>query len=161
MKSSDTFGNFYNISDQGIAFIKKYEGFKSNVYNDVAGYPTIGYGHKLTREEIQTDEYANGITEEQATDLMRKDLEPAEQTVNNYVIYSLMHPQYDMLVSFVYNIGAAAFKKSSVLKVLNRYGPNNEFYKNKYMQWVHVNKKPVQGLINRREAELKIFYNGY
>lgn len=34
-----------NLSDKGIRFIARFEGFRSGLYNDAAGNCTIGYGH--------------------------------------------------------------------------------------------------------------------
>jgi hypothetical protein len=45
-------------------------------YNSVeGGTPTIAYGHKLTKEEVAKKMYQNGLTEEEATALLKKDLE--------------------------------------------------------------------------------------
>jgi hypothetical protein len=33
------------LSVEGLELIKKFEGFRDHVYRDVAGFPTIGYGH--------------------------------------------------------------------------------------------------------------------
>ena len=35
------------ISEAGLDLIKRSEGFRAEPYRDVAGYATIGYGHKL------------------------------------------------------------------------------------------------------------------
>jgi len=36
----------------GLELIKKSEGFRSKVYLDMAGLPTIGYGHRLVHPEL-------------------------------------------------------------------------------------------------------------
>ena len=54
-----------------IAFIKNNEGLKLHSYDDVAGIPTIGYGHKLLHGET----FPDGITEQQAGELLEKDLQ--------------------------------------------------------------------------------------
>ena len=41
-------------SKAGRDFIKLEEGLSLQVYDDVAGYGTIGYGHLLTRGEVFT-----------------------------------------------------------------------------------------------------------
>ena len=69
-------------SDTCIAAIEGWEGCELSVYKDLNGFPTIGYGHKLTSEEIADGVYADGITQEQAYDLMTADLLPAEVTTD-------------------------------------------------------------------------------
>jgi lysozyme len=63
------------ISDQGLALIKSFEGFRQFVYKDTAGFPTIGYGHKLKPGES----LPRGVTDAEATDLLRGDLVTAER----------------------------------------------------------------------------------
>lgn len=53
---------------------KSYEGFKGDVYTDTTGNSTVGYGHKLTPEEIQSGIYKNGISKEQASLLYESDM---------------------------------------------------------------------------------------
>lgn len=46
----------------GIKLFEEWEGRESHVYSDVAGYPTIGIGHKLTPSELTSGKiYLNGI----------------------------------------------------------------------------------------------------
>ena len=49
-----------------IGYLKLKEGFEAKVYNDLAGYATIGYGHKLTVEEIADQAFEAGVTKTQA-----------------------------------------------------------------------------------------------
>jgi GH24 family phage-related lysozyme (muramidase) len=50
------------LSAAGLDLIKKSEGFRSKTYLDMAGLPTIGYGHRLVHPEC----YPDGICETQA-----------------------------------------------------------------------------------------------
>jgi lysozyme len=52
---------------------KFYEGLRLKPYTDSTGNATIGYGHKLTPEEIKSGIYKNGISKEQADMLYQKD----------------------------------------------------------------------------------------
>ena len=102
------------VSITGLAHIKGWEGFRANVYIDAAGYKTIGYGHKL----LPTENYKT-ITNEQATNLLVKDLSVAESAVNDLVTIKLSQFQFDALVSFVFNVGRGAFARSTLLKKVN------------------------------------------
>lgn len=68
---------------KGVEIIKYYEGFVDHPYNDVAGYPTIGYGHRITEEESnllhQTLDKASGER------LLKKDLRRYEKGVEEAV----------------------------------------------------------------------------
>lgn len=48
-----------NLSAAGLELLKKSEGFRDRTYLDVAGLPTIGYGHRLVHPEC----YPGGITQ--------------------------------------------------------------------------------------------------
>ena len=60
------------------------EGFSEVIYND-NGYPAIGYGHRLT-SKAEVEKYKNGITQEEAEDLLAKDIMEAENNVR--VVYN-------------------------------------------------------------------------
>ena len=68
-----------------------------------AGLPTIGVGHLLTRSELTSGKivingvpvkYADGLTEQQVTDLLAQDVKPAATVVNSNVKVPLNQNQY-------------------------------------------------------------------
>jgi lysozyme len=105
-----------SISESGVNFIKKREQYRSIVYSDQAGKPTIGYGHELKPGEI----YPDGITREQAERLLVQDIGKAEKVIQNDVKVDLVQHQFDALTSLVYNIGGYNFVNSTLLQMLNR-----------------------------------------
>lgn len=140
-------------SKAGVDFIKQMEGFSAHVYKDVAGYPTIGYGHL-----IKTGESYVTITEEYATKLMASDLVPFENCVNDSVKLPLTQLQFNALVSFTYNVGQQAFKGSTLLRTLN-----DGFYRNaanQFLRWNKAGGKVVRGLQIRRHMEMEMFLRG-
>lgn len=138
------------ISLAGISHIKGWEGFKANVYKDAGGKPTIGYGHLiLPYESFST------ITESEAVALLVKDLSSAEDTVNSTVNVTLTQNQYDALVSFVFNVGGGAFRRSTLLKKVN--AGQLSAVKTELLKWVRAGGKKVTGLVNRRVADAKLF----
>ncbi len=114
-----------DISTSGLDLIKRWEGepgtgaFSPRVYNDVAGFPTVGYGHKLTAAEIASEAFKNGIDEATATRLLKADAATAVGAVNRGVQVELTARQFDALVSFVYNVGAGNFASSTALRLVN------------------------------------------
>jgi lysozyme len=154
------------MSEHGLALLKQWEGFELQEYKDSAGLPTIGVGHLITSSEQASGEividglpvtYADGLTDQQALDLLSQDVKPAEQTVNNGVTVALDQNQFDALVSFTFNIGGGNFKSSTLLKVLNQ-GQYDQV-PDQLQRWNKAGGKVVQGLVNRRENEIKL-WNG-
>jgi lysozyme len=61
-----------HLSAEGLDLIKKSEGFRDHIYRDVAGYPTIGYGHLIKPGES----FPDGIAEPQAPRFLRPTFRP-------------------------------------------------------------------------------------
>lgn len=139
------------MSDTGIALVKQYEGFRSQTYLDVAGKPTIGYGHL-----IKSGETFNGpISDQQATELLRQDLQTAEDAVNRLVTVALTQGQYDALVDFTYNEGQGQLETSTLLSVINK--GQLDAAPDQFLRWIYAGGKVQPGLVSRREAEAKLW----
>lgn len=136
-------------SDNGINLIKKFEGLKTKAYKCPAGVWTIGYGH--TSGVLSTDT----CTMEQATNYLKQDVKTAENAIEKYVTTALNQNQFDALVSFIYNIGSVAFRKSTMLKFIN----NGHFplAAGQFDLWVYSKGEKLEGLIARRKAEKELF----
>ena len=142
------------ISQQGIDFIKRHEGFSSLPYLCAAGKETIGYGHVIK----QGEQFPRGLTEKQAEDILYDDLAEAEQCIFDNVIVDLLPNQFDALVSLIFNIGTKAFEKSTLLRMLN--SEQFEEAGKQFLRWIYANGKVVYGLQKRRENEYKLFEGG-
>lgn len=154
------------MSENGLGLLESWEGFELKVYKDSAGLPTIGVGHLLTKSELSSGktvingipvQYADGLTNQQTLDLLSQDVKPAEQAVNSGVKVALNQNQFDALVSFTFNVGVGAFTGSTLLKVLNQQQYTN--VPNQLLRWVRSGGQVVQGLVNRRQNEIKL-WNG-
>ena len=138
------------ISTQGLDLIKTFEGLRLHAYMPTPiDVPTIGYGH------TKTAKIGMKITERGAEELLKRDLAWVEKGVNKHVNVPLTQPQYDALCSFVYNLGATNFRRSTLLKRLNegKYGEAA----NELLRWDKQGKKVLRGLTRRREAERALF----
>lgn len=142
----------------------EWEGLKLKVYLDVAKLLTIGIGHLLTKGEKETGfivikgqkvPWHYGITKSQAYALKMQDMARFEQAINSSVKVELKQYQYDALVSFAYNVGIAAFQGSTLLKKLNA-GQYSEVPA-ELSKWVKAGGKKIQGLVNRRNNEIKLW----
>lgn len=149
-----------NVSEAGIRLVKKFEGLHKQgddglirSYRCPAGKWTIGYGAtKGVRSGMR-------ITEGEAEERLLADLNEHAEAVHRYVEVPLSQNQYDALTSFVFNVGAANFKSSTLLKRLN----SGQYHDvpNQLMRWnkARVDGKltPLRGLTRRRSAEAALF----
>ena len=152
------------MSDHGRELLTEWEGSSNEVYQDVAGLWTIGVGHLLTRDELTSGKililgeaikYHDGLTGLQIDRLLTQDLAGSEGAVNSGVNASLNQNQFDALVSFVFNVGRQAFYQSTLRRILNdgKYTKVPE----QMRRWNRSAGRVVNGLINRRENEIKLF----
>lgn len=135
----------------GIQLIKEFEGLRLSRYQDIVGKWTIGYGHLI----LANESFPKPITEQQAEELLRKDLATSESGVNRLVKVKLSQYQFDALVSFTFNLGVGNLQSSTLLKKLNAgdyAGAANEL-----TRWNKAGGKEVAGLTRRRAAERKLF----
>jgi RHS repeat-associated protein len=163
------------LSKAGFDFIKSFEGLELSLYNDGVlptdslrydlsglgrGHCTIGYGHLVHTGpcdcDSREDRFRNGVTQLQAGDMLRDDVKPAERFVRRYVKVRLTQPQYDVLVSLVFNWGGPRFIQSDKLKFLNR-GQYVATAKSIREGPVTSNGVRMPGLVRRRAAEADMF----
>lgn len=164
------------ISDKGITWLKNKEQKVVNskglhvIYDDRTGKivqnisclppgATIGYGHLIKSGE----DFQKGLSEQQAIELLKQDLHIAEEAVRNNITAKTTQNQFDALVSFAYNIGSGNFANSTVVKYIN----NPQFYDSVYgslekawKAWNRSQGEVSRGLINRRNAEWKLYDKG-
>ena len=138
------------ISAAGLAFAASQEGFRAAVYPDIAGYPTIGYGHKLHPSES----FPNGVTEAQAQELLASDMPPVVRALNAMLPGAgCTQNQFDALCDFGFNEGVGA------LDTLLSHGWDE--IPEQLLRWIYYHKKdqPVEseGLKARRSAEMALF----
>ena len=138
-----------NISQEGLSLIKKFEGCELEAYKCAAGVWTIGYGSTKGVKEGDT------ISQEDADKLLTHEMEEYEGYINDLVEVNLEQNQFDALVSWVFNLGPANLKASTLLKVLN--ATDYEGVPAQIKRWNKAGGKVLQGLIRRREAESLLF----
>jgi lysozyme len=143
-------GTMRHITPAGLGLIKQFEGFSPTVYICPAGYPTIGYGHVVKLQE--REQFARGITTEQAETLLRQDLQTAERAVLPLITVPLTDGQFDALVSFTFNLGAGALQRSTLRRKVNR--SDHAAVPAEFRKWVWAGGRKLEGLILRREAEI-------
>lgn len=138
---------------EGKNVIKMFEGFSAFPYLCPAGVLTIGFG--TTRVNGNPVSKNHRVTVDEANVLLEQDLKSFEKSINSLVKVELTQNQFDALVSFVYNLGAENFKKSTLLKKINA----SEFEEaaEEFLKWNKAGGKVLPGLTRRREAERTLF----
>jgi lysozyme len=142
-----------HINEAGLKLLMVSEGCRLAAYPDpgTGGEPyTIGWGHC-------GPEVVPGlrITQAEADRLLLEDLARFEKAVDGLVRVPLSGNEFSSLCVFVYNIGIDAFKRSTLLKVLNagdRVGCARQF-----LLWTKANGRVMPGLVMRRQAESLLF----
>ena len=138
-----------HLSTEGLELIQQFEGFRRHAYIDMAGFATIGYGHRI----VPPESFPNGVTVSQAEALLGRDVATAERAVASLVEAPLTQGQFDALVDFCFNLGAGRLARSTLLRALNagRYDAAAE----QLLRWDLAGGVVNLGLKARREAELR------
>lgn len=155
------------IGAAGLALIKEFEGYHTKLPNGSCqayldklvkpayrspGYKglwTIGYGCTVGVTEGMV------WTERQATKALMKEIAKHEVAVTGMVTVPLDQNEFDALVSFSYNLGSGALKKSTLLRKLNagdRKGAADVF-----LMYNRAGGRVYAGLARRRKAERALF----
>jgi len=163
------------INEAGIQIIKSFEGLEDgdpttvllDPYLCPANVWTIGWGHAIKTKTghlikgVENERFAksfflNGITVEQAEALLQKDLNKFSKLVDSILPSAVGLNAFSACTSLAFNIGIVNFKLSTLVKMLIRNEPLAACA-NQFDRWVFVNKKRLNGLVKRREAERKLF----
>jgi lysozyme len=143
-------------SQQAINAIKAHEGFRATMYLDAAGKPTIGYGTLIDSTNEQWLRTAT-ISQEKAEELLRRDLVPFEQVINDTITVTLAQNQFDALVSLVYNIGPGAFRNGSLPRLIN--GRSDALaISSKWKEYNKAGGRELAGLTKRRKEEVQLYW---
>ncbi len=143
----------WTVTDEVVALSKEWEGFKAEAYKGYRGQWLIGYGHSRTAQEGMT------VTEEEATALLRDDLQFEGAAIAPYIKVPVTRNEYSAMVSVTSSIGSGNFRKSSVLRFLNE--DKRPEAADAFLLWnkVTVNGERVvnRALMRRRTIERAIF----
>lgn len=135
-----------------MSLIKLYEGCKLEAYRCPAGVFTIGWGLTFYPDGSRVKK-GDKITQEQADNLlqwycvMHIKLPKGQFTTN----------QKTALYSLIYNIGQFAFDKSACKRAIERQDWKTAY---KEWNWTKANGKELKGLVNRRNSEKTLFFEG-
>lgn len=147
----------WDISENGYALIRDFEGFEGKAYKDTGGVWTIGYG-TIKYPDGRSVKQGDTCTREQAEQWLKSDCCWVDACLDKYVKANLSQNQFDALASFVYNIGESQFRSSTLLAKLN--AGNYRLAAANFDRWIYDNGKIIIGLVNRRAQEKALFVKG-
>ena len=154
----------------GIAIMKEFEGYARKLSNgDCKAYPdpgtggapwTIGWG-ATTDEHLRPIKPGTVWTRERADKRFVQHLRQFEDDVKRALgsaLEATSQEQFDALVSFTYNLGAANLRRSTLLrkhKAGDYRGAAREF-----KRWNRAAGRVLRGLTRRRKAEANLYRSG-
>ena len=143
-------------SEQGIKMIIAFEGIEEKAYKCPSGVWTIGVGHTGEVDDRPINAGMH-ITQEKAMQLLRQDLAHFEEYINaEPYAKKLQQHQFEALVSFVFNVGRAAFHSSTMRRKLCS-GADNDSVAAEFGRWIYGKKGMLPGLVRRRKIEAEMF----
>lgn len=144
------------LNNEGYKLIQSFEGLKLQAYQDSVGIWTIGYGN-INYENGTKVKKGDKITQERADQLFKYFADRFAGQVDAAITKTVTQNQFNSMVSLAYNIGIGAFQKSTLLRKINS-NPNDPTIKNEFLKWVNAGGRKIQGLVNRREKEAKVYF---
>ena len=93
------------------------------------------------------------ITEEDAEELLRKDLVWFEQEVRRLITVPLTTNEFDAIVSFTFNLGSGALAESPFRRRINSGEPKALCFQEEFPRWTNSG---LAGLVRRRAAEVEL-----
>jgi lysozyme len=149
-------------STKGVDFIKSYEGFYPNRYNDGVGVQTIGYG--TTESDVKP--LPLHVTKAEAEKLLARALsgqyETAVRDASKKYGLKLNQHEFDALVSFVYNLGPGSVGTTSGFSTLQKAlrSKNRQAIGDALLLYSNPGSSVHAGLLKRRRAERAMFLDG-
>lgn len=145
-------------SPRCLDLIKEFESCRLKAYLDGGGVWTIGWGTTVYPTGVKVKR-GDTVTQAQADEYFMHDVAVKSVAVDKLTAgVRLTQSQYDALVSFTYNVGSAALKSSTLLRLL-RVNPADPAIRTQFMRWNKDNGKVVAGLTRRRKAEADLFFS--
>lgn len=139
-------------SQRGLEHIANLEGCRRQAYQCSADVWTHGIGHTSGVKA------GDVVSDQQIAESFISDIRQAERSVNRALTRDVTQAQFDVLVSFVFNLGEGSFRRSTMLKLFNQGDWQNAC--REFSRWVYVNGKNCRdpdsecsGIVTRREVE--------
>lgn len=146
-----------DITQRGLDFIKRKEGYFEKAYLCPAGVWTIGWG-SIRWSQTQPVKSGDTCTVEQAEKLLLREIQRVEDAIEATITVPLTPGQADCLVSLFYNIGIGwltghGHAQATLVKLLNK--GKYDRIPTEILKFKMANGKPLKGLAIRRQEEVR------
>lgn len=152
-------------SNKCLNLLKSIETLSLRPYLDKGFIPTIGYGCTYYEDDTRVKLTDKAITTNRATELFHNIIVPYYQCVNKVITANMTQQQFDAFFIMCYNCGVGAFSRPA--QVAKWFNLGNipmvaEWWVKSFITVTNPSSLTIEvdGLINRRKAELNIFQNG-
>jgi lysozyme len=128
--------------------IATWEGVETKPYKDIGGVWTVCYG------ETENIDIRREYTKSECDEMLAKRVPEYYSAAMEHVTYDIPITMRAAITSFTYNVGAEAFKRSTMLKKINKgdlWDACQELDR-----WAYVGRMWVRGLANRRAKEKEL-----
>lgn len=134
------------------------EGVRDVVYQDVAGYPTVGAGHLVRPQDgLQV---GDRISYDRIIDFLEEDLAEAEAAVVRVVgDLPLFQHEYDALVDLVYNVGEGNLSPRESPRLMEAIAARDYDAIASELEYRFAGGQLARGLAYRSVRRMQIFLN--
>lgn len=146
----------FGASAIAVALIAGFEGYSGRAYDDGVGVQTVGFG-STRREDGRTVKPGDTVTPERAVVMLAADADRiAKELAACIGPVPLYKHEWDALVSWAYNVGAANACRSTLVRKLKAQPPDYAGACRELLRWTKAGGRELPGLVKRREAEYRL-----
>jgi len=153
------------LAREALALIENFEGYLKRLPDDRAApylcparVPTIGWGTTFYEDRRKVALSDPPITRDRARELLGFELRECEAAVDRLTTRRLEPLARGALVSFVYNVGAGAYRGSGLRRAVN--AGDDDRAAREFRKWRLAGGVVLAGLERRRLAEAALYLRG-
>lgn len=148
--------NLLKVSDTMKEALIEEEGVRQRVYRDVAGYPTVGVGHLVKKEDGL--KVGDRVSYDRILDFLDEDLRTAERGVKRLVgDLPLFQHEFDALVDLVYNVGEGNVSPDESPDLNRAIAMRDYEGIARQLDYHHAGGAVAKGLVYRSERRTNMF----
>lgn len=136
--------------------IKKHEGLRLYAYKCPGGVWTVGYGHT---DGVKEGDY---LSVDEAQHVLEQDVAKVRKALRTLAAESgveLQRNQEEALVSFAFNVGIGALKRSTLWRRVTERA-DAAAVAAEFGRWVYGGGTILPGLVSRRSEEMRLYFFG-
>ncbi len=145
------------LDENGYKLIQGFEGLSLVPYLCSAKVATIGYGNTFYPSGKKVTMQDQPISLLTAKWMLKETADKFAADVDKLIKSKITQNQFNVLVSFAFNLGVSALSRSTLLKKVN-INPEDITITNEFLKWNKAGGRVLNGLTKRRTIEAKIYF---